>query len=145
MRLRVPGVRIPSSPQLSKKSFFLLFNAKLFYFCILHSGYSVARLSRLLWEQEVAGSNPATPTFFSFIFLIYFLYYCIMKNIIYIVVVTMLISCSTYRTFAPEFQGASRSSLNLENPLIISFKYSRSNKWQDDDIVNNLESTIKDT
>ena len=26
------------------------------------SGYSVARLSRLLWEQEVAGSNPATPT-----------------------------------------------------------------------------------
>ena len=29
-----------------------------FYF----SGCSVARLSRLLWEQEVAGSNPATPT-----------------------------------------------------------------------------------
>ena len=27
-----------------------------------HSGCSVARLSRLLWEQEVAGSNPATPT-----------------------------------------------------------------------------------
>jgi hypothetical protein len=30
----------------------------------LHSltGCSVARLSRLLWEQEAAGSNPATPT-----------------------------------------------------------------------------------
>ena len=27
-----------------------------------HSGCSVARLSRLLWEQEAAGSNPATPT-----------------------------------------------------------------------------------
>jgi hypothetical protein len=26
------------------------------------SGCSVARLARLLWEQEVAGSNPATPT-----------------------------------------------------------------------------------
>jgi hypothetical protein len=26
------------------------------------TGCSVARLSRLLWEQEVAGSNPATPT-----------------------------------------------------------------------------------
>jgi hypothetical protein len=26
------------------------------------SGYSVVRLARLLWEQEVAGSNPATPT-----------------------------------------------------------------------------------
>ncbi len=26
------------------------------------SGCSVARLSRLLWEQEAAGSNPATPT-----------------------------------------------------------------------------------
>ena len=30
----------------------------------MHSltGCSVARLSRLLWEQEAAGSNPATPT-----------------------------------------------------------------------------------
>ncbi len=28
----------------------------------IYSGCSVARLSRLLWEQEVAGSNPATPT-----------------------------------------------------------------------------------
>ncbi len=28
----------------------------------LISGCSVARSSRLLWEQEVAGSNPATPT-----------------------------------------------------------------------------------
>ncbi len=28
----------------------------------LASGCSVARLSRLLWEQEAAGSNPATPT-----------------------------------------------------------------------------------
>ena len=28
------------------------------------SGYSVARLSRLLWEQEVASSNLATPTLF---------------------------------------------------------------------------------
>ena len=27
-----------------------------------YSGCSVARLSRLLWEQEAAGSNPATPT-----------------------------------------------------------------------------------
>ena len=28
----------------------------------LCSGRSVVRLSRLLWEQEVAGSNPAAPT-----------------------------------------------------------------------------------
>ena len=27
------------------------------------SGCSVARSSRLVWDQEVAGSNPATPTF----------------------------------------------------------------------------------
>jgi len=27
-----------------------------------HTGCSVVRSSRLLWEQEVAGSNPATPT-----------------------------------------------------------------------------------
>ena len=33
---------------------------------ITFSGCSVARLSRLLWEQEVAGSNPATPTFLKF-------------------------------------------------------------------------------
>jgi len=31
-------------------------------FALLFSGCSVARLSRLLWEQEAAGSNPATPT-----------------------------------------------------------------------------------
>ena len=31
-------------------------------FVIDQSGCSVARSSRLLWEQEVAGSNPATPT-----------------------------------------------------------------------------------
>ena len=30
--------------------------------CLSATGCSVARLSRLLWEQEVAGSNPATPT-----------------------------------------------------------------------------------
>ena len=32
---------------------------------ITESGCSVVRLSRLLWEQEVAGSNPATPTKFN--------------------------------------------------------------------------------
>ena len=26
------------------------------------TGCSVARLSRLVWDEEVAGSNPATPT-----------------------------------------------------------------------------------
>jgi hypothetical protein len=31
-------------------------------FAIRLTGCSVARSSRLLWEQEVAGSNPATPT-----------------------------------------------------------------------------------
>ena len=29
---------------------------------ITNSGCSVARLSRLVWDEEVAGSNPATPT-----------------------------------------------------------------------------------
>ncbi len=28
----------------------------------LISGCSVARSSRLVWDEEVAGSNPATPT-----------------------------------------------------------------------------------
>ena len=29
---------------------------------IANSGCSVARLSRRVWDAEVAGSNPATPT-----------------------------------------------------------------------------------
>ena len=33
-------------------------------FAVRFTGCSVARSSRLLWEQEVAGSNPATPTKF---------------------------------------------------------------------------------
>ncbi len=48
------------------------FSMNIYYFsCLIQkkkvslhslSGCSVARLSRLLWEQEAAGSNPATPT-----------------------------------------------------------------------------------
>ena len=56
----------PFLSAINKKLYFLLVDVKVFYFCIPNfSGYSVARLSRLLWEQEVAGSNPATPTLFS--------------------------------------------------------------------------------
>ena len=32
-----------------------------------HSGCSVARLSRHVWDVEAAGSNPATPTFIEFL------------------------------------------------------------------------------
>ncbi|SNR14253.1 protein of unknown function [Tenacibaculum jejuense] len=35
---------------------------KIYIFVARKTGCSVARSSRLLWEQEVAGSNPATPT-----------------------------------------------------------------------------------
>ena len=34
----------------------------------LNTGCSVARLSRRVWDAEVAGSNPATPTFYLFNF-----------------------------------------------------------------------------
>ena len=33
-----------------------------------YSGRSVVRSSRLVWDQEVAGSNPAAPTFFYYFF-----------------------------------------------------------------------------
>jgi hypothetical protein len=33
-------------------------------FIIKFSGYGVAWLTRLLWEQETAGSNPVTPTLY---------------------------------------------------------------------------------
>ena len=43
------------------------FITKRMYLCLLlneksFSGCSVARSSRLVWDEEVAGSNPATPT-----------------------------------------------------------------------------------
>ena len=43
--VRGPGVRIPLSPHY-----------------MIVSGCSTVRLARLLWEQEVPGSNPGTPT-----------------------------------------------------------------------------------
>ncbi len=46
--LQVPGVRIPLSP--------------------LDSGHSAVRLAYLLWEQRVAGSNPAAPTWLIILF-----------------------------------------------------------------------------
>nr|AOE06434.1 hypothetical protein [uncultured bacterium] len=56
-----------SNPCLSasvKKSLFYRF---FLMYGIMHfvqvSGYSVARLSRLVWDEEVASSNLATPTF----------------------------------------------------------------------------------
>ncbi len=70
---RVPRVRIPPSPQINlleyqasrfnlklsrqKRSIFTIFaNLK-------SSGCSVARSSRLVWDQKVASSNLATPTY----------------------------------------------------------------------------------
>ena len=55
----VPGVRIPLSPP---QVFGMASQVQLQVLNANFSGCSVARLSRLLWEQEVAGSNPATPT-----------------------------------------------------------------------------------
>jgi putative endonuclease len=43
------------------------------------SGCSVARSSRLVWDQEVAGSNPATPTTRSFLFQKGF--FCLYRNL----------------------------------------------------------------
>ena len=50
--LSAGNCRLGSSPSLSA------------YLLILFSGCSVVRLSRLVWDQEVVGSNPATPTLF---------------------------------------------------------------------------------
>ena len=50
--IRVPGVRIPLSPQ----TFPRVNETK-------SSGCSAARLAHLLWEQRVPGSNPGTPTY----------------------------------------------------------------------------------
>ena len=50
----VPRVRIPVSPQIFK-----IIKHRLERFS---SGCSVARLSRLVWDQEVASSNLAIPT-----------------------------------------------------------------------------------
>ena len=65
--------RLGSSPSLS---------ASFYKKAVNYSGRSVVRSSRLVWDQEVAGSNPAAPTIkyfinvpFSDIFEIFFLKY----------------------------------------------------------------------
>ncbi len=50
---RVPGVRIPPSPQVKRETMI----ASSFF-----SGYGAVRLAHLLWEQGVEGSNPFAPT-----------------------------------------------------------------------------------
>ena len=45
--------RLGSSPSLS---------ASFYKKAVSYSGRSVVRSSRLVWDQEVAGSNPAAPT-----------------------------------------------------------------------------------
>jgi hypothetical protein len=60
----VPRVRIPVSPQIDLIKFLGLESSqgcKLWY--KKTTGCSVARLSRLVWDQEVASSNLAIPTF----------------------------------------------------------------------------------
>ena len=52
-------MRLSSSKEIFLKDIFFL--AKKYTFAA-RSGYSVVRLSRLLWEQEVASSNLAIPT-----------------------------------------------------------------------------------
>ena len=47
----VPGVRIPLSPL-----------KKVIFSKAILTGYSAVRLAHLVWDQGVAGSNPATPT-----------------------------------------------------------------------------------
>ncbi len=47
---------------MTKKAFLFCSSIKYTIFALAFTGCSVARLSRLLWEQEAAGSNPATPT-----------------------------------------------------------------------------------
>lgn len=50
------------------------------------SGYSEARLSRLLWEQEIAGSNPATPTFKRIKLLIYNLILFFVSSVLILII-----------------------------------------------------------
>ena len=47
---------------MTKKAFLFCSYINYTIFALAFTGCSVARLSRLLWEQEAAGSNPATPT-----------------------------------------------------------------------------------
>ena len=67
---RVPRVRIPVSPQESVREDSIKLRNRIPVVSLLSSkieihslsGCSVARLSRRVWDAEVAGSNPATPT-----------------------------------------------------------------------------------
>jgi hypothetical protein len=65
----VPWVRIPLSPQKVLIIYYIIPNrqgacikAKWYNISLSSSGCSVARLSRLVWDQEVASSNLAIPT-----------------------------------------------------------------------------------
>ena len=45
-----------------KANFAPPYKGRTFFNSLKKSGYSAARLAHLLWEQGVAGSNPAAPT-----------------------------------------------------------------------------------
>ena len=66
-----------------------------------------------------------------------------MKRLLTLILFIILCSCQTHRTIVPAITGNSRQDFNLKRPIIVSFKDSRQDVQNSQQVIESLQSGLK--